>query len=138
MTQERSNYESEDEQTALIAGEERADRSHQPVLFGISLTGVHEYKVHSGTPILNFLCAILLIVASATGFANVPLTRIVEDVICHQYYVHNHSLEEPIDEKLCKLEAIQSKVAFIFAITGMSEAVVAFLVALPWGIAADR
>ncbi|KAJ5642335.1 hypothetical protein N7490_006335 [Penicillium lividum] len=136
MAQMRSDYEVEDEQTALIAGEERAYRSHQPVLFGVSLTSVQVYQVHSGTPILNLLCVILLIVASATGFVNVPLTRIVEDVICHQYYVN--SLEEPIDEKLCKLEAIQSKVAFIFAITGMCEAVVALLAALPWGITADR
>ena len=142
-----NDIDSSTENTALIVREESADGpsikrlrrpSHQPILSVTSSANEPVPKVRSGTAIINLLCAVLFIAASANGFATVPLTRIVEDVVCRQYYGQEQSLEEPIDEKLCKLEAIQSEVAFLFAITGMCEALVGFLAAFPWGIVADR
>ncbi|RDL36303.1 uncharacterized protein BP5553_05655 [Venustampulla echinocandica] len=98
---------------------------------------VHIPKVHNNKAILNLLSAIFFVAASASGFASVPLTKIVEVVVCRQYYDPSQRSGEPISEKLCKIEPIQAKVAFLFAITGMCEAAVGFLAAFPWGIVAD-
>ncbi|KAK2755916.1 hypothetical protein FQN54_005712 [Arachnomyces sp. PD_36] len=95
-------------------------------------------KVHNNQAILNMFCAIYFVGASAGGFTSVPLTKIVEDVVCHRHYGSGEPSGELIDEKLCKIEPIQTKVAFVFAITGMCEAAVGFLAAFPWGIVADR
>ena len=126
MTQRRFHHESEDKLTALIAGEERDKGSREPALFGILFPDVHVSKLHSDIT-LNLYCVFLLMVVSTTGFANVALTKIVEDVICYRHYNHSYSFEGPIDEKLCKSEAIQSKVAMIFAISGMCEGIVALV-----------
>ncbi|PQE05037.1 major facilitator superfamily transporter protein [Rutstroemia sp. NJR-2017a BBW] len=93
----------------------------------------HPPPSHSNTTILKLICGILFLAASATGLINVPLTKLVEDAVCRQYYGR-----PDIEEQLCKLETIQSDVAFIFARMGVCEAVVALFTALPWGIAADR
>jgi hypothetical protein len=145
-----SGYEDNTERTPLIAAENGGNGhqakpprrpAHRPMLSTASLasiTNVHVPKVHSGETILNIICVIILVTACAGGFAGVPLTRILEDVVCHQYYGRVQSLDDPIDENLCKVDAIQSSVAFIFAIVGMCDAIVGFLAAFPWGIAADR
>lgn len=134
-----------------VAGEERARglgdiepphrSSHQsrtPSEQPSIVPTVHIPKVHNNKAILNMLCAVYFVGASAGGFTSVPLTRIVEDVVCHRYYGPRRPSGELISEKLCKIEPIQAKVAFIFAITGMCEAAVGFLAAFPWGIVADR
>ncbi|KAI0126593.1 major facilitator superfamily transporter [Xylariales sp. AK1849] len=136
------NHDGATEQTPLVGDSEREQRPRRPrhrsMLSVASITSVNVPKVHSGNAIVNLLCAILLISSSAGGFVAIPGTRIVEDTICHQYYDKVQSLDEAIDEKLCKGEWIQKKVAFIFASVAVCEAVVGFLAAFPWGIAADR
>jgi hypothetical protein len=118
------------EQTPLIPPSSPPPRNHERPHVP------HTAPSHSNTTILNLICGVLFLAASATGLVNVPLTKLVEDAVCRQYY--GRPASEDIDEQLCKLETIQSDVAFIFARMGMCEAVVALFTALPWGIAADR
>lgn len=120
------------EQTPLIpplsqANHHNHERLHVP----------HAPTSHSSSATtLNLICGVLFLAASATGLVNVPLTKLVEDAVCRQHY--GRPASEDIDEQLCKLETIQSDVAFIFARTGICEAVVALFTALLWGTAADR
>jgi len=51
----------------------------------------------------------------------VPTTRILEDIICHHYY-DVQGLSE-IDEKLCKIDEIQSQLAYLNGLISMLEAV---------------
>ncbi|KAI0395036.1 major facilitator superfamily transporter [Xylariaceae sp. FL0594] len=90
--------------------------------------------------VANLLCLVILVAASAAGFTYIPLTRLVEDAFCRQYYgSHAGEIPDgPIDERLCKDRHIQTQVAFVFAVSGALDAVVGFLAALPWGMAADR
>jgi hypothetical protein len=67
------------------------------------------------------------------------MTRIFEDIICRKYYDQIRSRgDEPIDEAMCKVDAIQSELAYLFAITASLNALFSVISALPWGIAADR
>ncbi|CAH0036679.1 unnamed protein product [Clonostachys rhizophaga] len=88
--------------------------------------------------IILMLCIILFFASWANGFTQIPLLRLVEDRICHEYYDMSMSPLEPIDENLCKGEWIQSRLAFILSISSAIGALSGFLAAFPWGAAADR
>ncbi|KAK7985378.1 major facilitator superfamily transporter [Apiospora saccharicola] len=99
---------------------------------------IHVPKVHKGDTIVNLICGVLLVASSSGGFLYIPMTRLVEDAVCHKFYGQVQSADNPIDEKLCKLDSIQSDVAFIFATYELVQSLCGFLAAFPWGIAADR
>ncbi|XDG08372.1 hypothetical protein ABKA04_007987 [Annulohypoxylon sp. FPYF3050] len=125
------------ESSPLLTNTQPRRPPHRSRLSVASIASVHVPKVHNGWTIVNFLCAIALLASSASGFINIPVTRIVEDVVCRQY----HGVQgagSPIDEKQCKDDSIQSKVAFIMALSSSFDSAVGFLAAFPWGLAADR
>ncbi|RWA11541.1 hypothetical protein EKO27_g3586 [Xylaria grammica] len=95
-------------------------------------------KAQKPGTIVFILCVVIFIGSASSGFQNMPMTRIFEDILCRQYYDRIHSHEGPIDEDMCKVDAIQSKLAYLFAITSSLNAGVSVLAALPWGIAADK
>ncbi|KAI1803184.1 MFS general substrate transporter [Daldinia bambusicola] len=85
------------------------------------------------------LCYLIVLVGSlAGGFQQIPMTRIYEDILCHYYYGKSPTSGEPIDEALCKKDAIQSELAYLFALLEALNAGIGCLVALLWGIIADR
>lgn len=79
-----------------------------------------------------------LLASSAGGFLTIPTTRLVEDVLCHQYYGEAHNFDVPIDESLCKEQSIQSRLSFVIATQSALIACVGLLAAFPWSLAADR
>jgi hypothetical protein len=95
-------------------------------------------KPYKAGNVILLLYTIILVFSSSYGFSNIPLTRIVEDILCHKYYQDVGIPDGSIDEQLCKERSIQSKLAGIFAITAMLEAIVGFLAAFPWGLTADK
>ncbi|KAI1353636.1 major facilitator superfamily domain-containing protein [Xylaria sp. FL0043] len=95
-------------------------------------------KAEKPGTIVFILCVVIFVGSASSGFQNMPMTRIFEDILCRQYYDQIHSHNEPIDEDMCKVDAIQSKLAYLFAIMSSLNAGVSVLAALPWGIAADR
>ncbi|KAK3939655.1 major facilitator superfamily domain-containing protein [Diplogelasinospora grovesii] len=77
--------------------------------------------------------------SSSLGVFSIPATRILEDILCRQHYSGaGDSSDVPIDERLCKVDAIQSRLAFIFAYYFTVRSVVSVLATLPWSIVADR
>ncbi|KAI1844605.1 hypothetical protein JX266_009278 [Neoarthrinium moseri] len=140
MDEAQEDHDESTEQTPLVAGsaakQRRPPHRHMLSVASIaSIASVNVPKAHNGNTIVNILCAIAFVVSAAAGFVIIPLTQLVENVVCHKYYGMGN---EPIDEELCKIESIQADVAFVFAIVGVCEAVVGFLAAFPWRIAADR
>ncbi|KAK8009017.1 Major facilitator superfamily transporter [Apiospora marii] len=103
-----------------------------------SIASIHVPKVHKGDTIVNLICGVLLVASSSGGFLIIPMTRLVEDAVCHKHYGQVQSADNPIDENLCKLDSIQSNVAFVFAMFELFQSLCGFLAAFPWGIAADR
>lgn len=103
-----------------------------------SLKSIHVPQAHDKTTIVNLLCLIVLLASSAGGFLQIPQARLIEDVLCHEYYDRAQSLEVPIDEKLCKVESIQSELAYILAITSALSAGLGLVATFPWSLVADR
>ncbi|EFQ31901.1 major facilitator superfamily transporter [Colletotrichum graminicola M1.001] len=103
---------------------------------------IHVPKIHNANTIAALFCVIIGIGSSASGLWVVPSTRLVEDVVCREYYgllgSGDASAGGPIDERQCKEDVIQSKVAMIFAVYATLQAVVGALATFPWGIIADR
>ncbi|KAI0008716.1 MFS general substrate transporter [Xylariaceae sp. FL0662B] len=120
--------------------EERPRRpSHRPAPSVPSIASLRLPKAHKSSTIVNLLCVIAFVASSASGFLGIPMTRVLEDVLCQEYYNDgSRRLDGPIDERLCKENAIQKKMAFISAIAAMIDAIVGFLAAFPWGLVADR
>ncbi|KAI8962375.1 MFS general substrate transporter [Daldinia sp. FL1419] len=77
--------------------------------------------------------AIFLWVFSGT-IAIVPGTKLAEEIFCRRYY----GRDTPIDENMCKVEEIQSKIAYIFGFSITVNGLVGMLVAFPFGVLADR
>jgi hypothetical protein len=56
--------------------------------------------------------------------AIVPMTRILEDILCHRYYdgLQGRRGDGDIDEGLCKTDGIQSEIAYLLGIMSTVEA----------------
>lgn len=103
-----------------------------------SLSSIHVPQAHEKTTIVNLLCLIILLGAGAGGFLQIPQARLIEDILCHEYYGRAQSLNVPIDEKLCKVESIQGELAYILAITSALSAGLGLVATFPWSLVADR
>ncbi|KAI1207614.1 MFS general substrate transporter [Annulohypoxylon truncatum] len=88
--------------------------------------------------ILGLFFIIIFAVSAADAFKQIPMTRIFEDILCHEYYDAAFAPDAPIDEELCKVNAIQSNLAYLLAVLESLNSGVSCLVALLWGIVADR
>ena len=64
-----------------------------------------------------------------------PLTQLLEDAVCRD---HRQDIELIPNLDDCKSSWVQSRVAYLLAISGTCDAICGFSAALPWGIVADR
>jgi len=94
---------------------------------------------------LNFpyLPALLLLLSEFSELVlTSPRIRLLEASICRSHFLaHNPSVLNPdgsIDESLCKLDAIQARLAHIRGWQVFFEAIPVMLLAVPWGALADR
>ncbi|EEY17274.1 conserved hypothetical protein [Verticillium alfalfae VaMs.102] len=92
-------------------------------------------------PTTPFTIVVLLACLKATLFSSgilflTPLFRLVEDAICHVHY--QKDLSEPIEEKECKVDEIQSQLAYLLGTGAVIGALVTLVVAFPYGVLADR
>ncbi|CAK1358558.1 unnamed protein product [Cercospora beticola] len=81
------------------------------------------------------LCLSIFLGASAGGFSMMPLTQLLEDAVCREHKQDTELLPNLDD---CKSSWVQSRVAYLLAISGTCDAICGFSAALPWGIVADR
>lgn len=118
---------SADEQRPLLPRPSQTHRSGHERTHS-SITIPHIPTVHDPRTILYILFVQISIVGLGFAMVMIPTTRVIEDVICHQYYGamsgQGHiGLWEQIDEGLCKEDAIQEKLAFVKGISDMLESV---------------
>ncbi|KAI0409397.1 major facilitator superfamily domain-containing protein [Xylaria palmicola] len=102
-----------------------------------SLSGIRATGPRQDNRTLNTLYFITFAASYSGGFFELPLTRLIEDIICHDYY-DVASLTQPIDESLCKEDAIQKQLAYLLAVLSTLYSIVGFVAAFPWGMAADK
>lgn len=77
----------------------------------ISPTDSH-YTIQNPRVIALLLAFTLLCVSAAESLASVPTTRLLEDVICTRYYHDGMNRTGGIDESMCKIDDIQSELAW--------------------------
>ncbi|CRK42651.1 hypothetical protein BN1708_008832 [Verticillium longisporum] len=87
--------------------------------------------------------AIVLLLATIKGILvgsgvllMTPMVRLMEDAICHVHY--HKDISEPIDEKDCKVDDVQSQLAYLGGIGALVASLVTLVVAFPYGVLADR
>ncbi|KAK5993615.1 Efflux pump ustT-like protein [Cladobotryum mycophilum] len=65
-----------------------------------------------------------------------PLFRLIEDTVCHVYY--NDDSLDVIDEMKCKVDGVQSDLAYMMGWLGIFHSVLSLLVTFPFGTLADK
>lgn len=90
-----------------------------------------------------YICGLLILTSDVPGFmGEAPRLRMLELGLCREYYaVHDPSVigdNGGIPERLCKLPQIQSSVAKMRGIMAMMEAIPGLVLAVPFGILADK
>lgn len=134
----RDNVHSSSDEASPLLGSSRPRPGHRRFTSLASITSVHIPQVHKKATILNLLSLVISLAAAAGGFLQLPQAQIVEDILCHQYYDEMGSLYTPIDDDLCKIEAISAELAFTLAIVSALSAGVGLLATFPWSFVADR
>ncbi|KAL3420515.1 ATP synthase F0 [Phlyctema vagabunda] len=92
---------------------------------------------------ISILCIVIL-AAVDSGFLEVliPLTRIYENIVCTQWYtLHDPTALKPgVDppEQICKIEPVQSELAFLRGFEGLFITLPSLLLAVPYGLLADK
>ncbi|OTB02042.1 hypothetical protein M426DRAFT_322992 [Hypoxylon sp. CI-4A] len=99
---------------------------------------VHIPTAQKPGAVLALFFLIVFAASAADAFKIIPMTRIFEDILCHEHYGKSRGSVKPIDEALCKVDVIQSRLAYLFAVQEALSAGISCLVALLWAIVADR
>jgi MFS transporter, PCFT/HCP family, solute carrier family 46 (folate transporter), member 1 len=83
------------------------------------------------------LLALLIFIIVTSGMLMImPVFRLVEDTVCHRYYKKDPS--EKIDERLCKVDGVQSELAYLGGWAALLNSSVGLIAALPYGVLADK
>ncbi|KAI1827491.1 major facilitator superfamily domain-containing protein [Xylaria intraflava] len=102
-----------------------------------SISSIHVVQPRENTYVTSILYLVTFMVTFSGGLIELPLTRLIEDTVCHGYYDIGSS-GRAIDESECKGDAIQKHLAYILAVRATLSSTVAFFATLPWGLAADK
>ncbi|KAI5863629.1 MFS general substrate transporter [Durotheca rogersii] len=87
--------------------------------------------------IIGLFYFIIFLVSSAGALYQIPITKIYENILCRQYYDDLRDTT-PFDAGDCKNDIVQSRLAYLLAVLESLNSVISCLVAMPWGIVADR
>lgn len=82
------------------------------------------YQVPSSRIAVFFLAFIIFCLALAGSLTIVPTTRLLEDILCHHHYKNNQDHDGEIDESLCKIDPIQSELAYFKGFLSTLEAII--------------
>lgn len=109
------------------------------------------YQVSSPNAVVGLLSTIIFVMALSGTMSLIPLGRLIEDAVCRKYY----GSSDPVDEKLCKVDEVQTELAWLGGLYVVIDSaigiyvvcrllnleltqVAGFVVSLPWGIISDR
>lgn len=86
--------------------------------------------------------ALVAIIDMGAFLAEAPRTRVYEANVCLGYYQETNpsviDVDGAIPEKLCKVDAVQQKMAMIFGWQEMFDAIPSIFLAIPFGVLADK
>lgn len=67
------------------------------------------YQVSSPKAIIGLVSLIIFFLTLSGTMALIPLGRLIEDAVCRKYY----GSSDPVDEKLCKVDDVQTELAWL-------------------------
>lgn len=70
------------------------------------------------------IAAFSFLIGIAAAVADVPTTRLLEDHICRSYYDGQGGNSTEIDESMCKVEQVQSSMAFLNGWVAMIQCII--------------
>ncbi|THW18569.1 MFS general substrate transporter [Aureobasidium pullulans] len=93
--------------------------------------------------VIILVALVIVITSVAGGLIGLPFVRLIEDAICQEHYASRPVegglfITSDVDEAHCKVDAVQSRLAYVLAIQEMLDAIAGFTFALPYGLFADR
>ncbi|KAG2160618.1 hypothetical protein VTO58DRAFT_104841 [Aureobasidium pullulans] len=93
--------------------------------------------------VIVLVALVIVITSVAGGLIGLPFVRLIEDAICQEHYASRPVdgglfITSDLDEAHCKVDALQSRLAYILAVQEMLDAIAGFTFALPYGLVADR
>ncbi|KAK3321784.1 general substrate transporter [Apodospora peruviana] len=94
------------------------------------------FQARKPSTIILLLAVMMFAITTSGMLIMIPLFRLMEDALCHVYYQKDPS--EPIDERLCKVDGVQSELAYLGGWGAMLGSLVGMVAALPYGVLADR
>lgn len=97
---------------------------------------ISRFQAQKRTSIVVLLAILMFTITTSGLMIMVPMFRLMEDAICHDYYGKDRS--EPIEERLCKVDGVQKELAFLGGWAVMINSVVSLIATLPYGVLADR
>ncbi|KAI0446445.1 major facilitator superfamily domain-containing protein [Xylaria telfairii] len=140
----RDSLEDASELASLLPDSPESPR-HRPYRDNLSISSIASSisSIYAPKPgknsVVNILYFITFIASYSSGFFELPFTRLIEDLLCHEYYeVKILTSTSPIDESLCKEDSIQKDLAYLLAVQSTLYSIVSFVAAFPWGLAADK
>lgn len=75
-----------------------------------------------------------LLLALSGSVADVPTTRLTEDHICRSYYAEQGKPLDGIDEAMCKVDEVQSRLAYLNGWVSMIQCTLGTLSCHTWEI----
>ncbi len=94
------------------------------------------FQAQRRTTIVVLLAVIMFTMITSFMLILIPVFRLMEDAICHVHY--GKGLFEPIEERLCKIDAVQKELAYLGGLSALISSVVGVVATLPNGVLADR
>jgi hypothetical protein len=83
------------------------------------------------TPRQVYVCALIeFLTTFGTSITAVPITRLIEAAICKRYY----ATESNIAEHLCKIDGVQSNLAYLLGGYSSLTSLPGLFLAIPYGI----
>ncbi|CRK18772.1 MFS efflux pump atnC like protein [Verticillium longisporum] len=101
-----------------------------------SKLNVNRFRPDTPFAIVLLLATIKGILVASGVLLMTPMVRLMEDAICHVHY--HKDISEPIDEKECKVDDVQSQLAYLGGIGALMASLVTLVIAFPYGVLADR
>ncbi|ODA79841.1 hypothetical protein RJ55_05438 [Drechmeria coniospora] len=94
------------------------------------------WQARSGSTIVLLAATVKFCITASGMLMLIPLYRLIEDAVCHAYY--DDSSPELMDERRCKGDEVQSRLAYLLGWLGLFNSMMTLLVAYPYGLLADR
>ncbi|PHH83313.1 hypothetical protein CDD82_2283 [Ophiocordyceps australis] len=120
---------------ALLQWPDHHQAPDEPLPHSHMLSKAKPWQVQTRSAIVRLTALISFSFTLCGMLMLTPGLRLVEDAFCHGYY--GEDTLHPIQETRCKIDQVQSPMAFVLAWCGLFTSVITLLVTFPYGALSD-